>query len=153
MKTLETLPMWYNGRLCTVKCTVSRIVIYHRDEKVASLPYPDATFQLSWAGKYPSHPVVRRRLANIVLPETFGQFLRRLRQEKGYNQSDFGRLIGLKQTYVSYLEKLTQPPGKRILARLKTVFGDNIDRYAKERDEWLALIKIKSSSNQAVMSG
>ena len=59
--------------------------------------------------------------------DTFGFFLRDLREQNGLSQSQLGRLAGVSDKAVSKWENDTARPQSRLLYRLASVLGVTVD--------------------------
>jgi len=52
-----------------------------------------------------------------------GENIRRLRREDGYTQKDLARIIGVKATYISALERDIRRPGRKLIPLLCDALG------------------------------
>ncbi len=70
-----------------------------------------------------------------MMDKTFGEFLTRVRKERGITLREFARRVDLSPEYVCNIEKCRKPaPGAEVLERIDTVLNLTADERAEMYD-------------------
>lgn len=83
------------------------------------------------------------KVANFAKPEMPGRKLfvgsrvRRLRERRGWNQSQLALQLGLSLSYVSQIETNQRPVTASVLLKLAEVFGGDVVQFSEEQDRRL----------------